>query len=291
MEGVRRAATSAALTLASMLLAVPVHAAPADDLIRLVNIYRTAPATCNGQRMPPVPALARSAVLSGIRIGPGTIIAAALEQKGYDVAHVEAISIAGPEDAQAVLDAATASYCMSLRATRFQHIGVARQNNAWDIVLAQPAPPRPPAPPPLAPILETARATLAAVNQARSRRRSCGTTDYPAVAPLTLNQELIAASEAHSRDMATQNYFAHEGKDGSRVSQRARVAGYSWSSVGENIAYGQRSVDEVMQSWLTSPGHCANIMNERYTEMGVGYALSSQTRRPYWTQVFGARQR
>ncbi len=271
-------------------LAAPLHgahAAPADELIGLVNAYRGAPASCNGQRLPAVKALVRHAALTGVRIAPGTILVAALERKGYDAAHVEAISIAGPADAAGAFAAASGSYCGALRAARFKAIGVTQAGNAWDIVLAEPAPPRPPAPPPLPPMPETARATVAAVNQARARAQSCGSAQFPAVAPLVLNRELTHAALAHSADMAANNYFAHESKEGTRVSQRARSAGYAWLSIGENIAYGQRTVAEVVESWMTSPGHCANIMNARFTEMGVGYALSPLTGRPYWTQVLG----
>lgn len=277
-----------------MALAAPLsgaHAAPADDLVRLVNTYRSAPASCNGQRLPAVKALARHAALTGMRIAPGTILVAALERKGYDAAHVEAISIAGPADAASAFAAASASYCAALRAARLKAIGVTHAGNNWDIVLAEPAPPRPPPPPPLPPLPETARATVAAINQARAQPRSCGSARYPAAAPLMLSRELTQASLAHSTDMAANNYFAHESQDGARVSQRARSAGYAWLSIGENIAYGQRTVADVVDSWMTSPGHCANIMNAHFTEMGVGYALSPLTGRPYWTQVLGAPRR
>lgn len=280
------------LALAGTLFATTwAHGAPRDDLVRLVNAYRSVPATCANQRMPAVAALARQAALSNLRITPGTILSAALEQRGYDAAHVQAISISGSDNAAAAFTAAVGSYCRALRSARFTHIGIARVGNGWDIVLAEPAPPRPPPAPPLPPMQEAARATMAAVNLARASPRACGDTSYPAAPLVTLSEALINAALAHSRDMASHNYFSHQSQDGARVSQRASAVGYAWISIGENIAFGQRSVAEVMDSWLTSPGHCANIMNPSFTQMGVGYAHNAATGRPYWTQVFGTPRR
>jgi uncharacterized protein YkwD len=64
-------------------------------------------------------------------------------------------------------------------------------------------------------------------------------------------------------------------------------AGYRWSGIGENIASGQESVDQVMAGWLASPGHCANIMDRWFTEMGGAFAVAGGPGRAYWTQVFG----
>jgi uncharacterized protein YkwD len=59
--------------------------------------------------------------------------------------------------------------------------------------------------------------------------------------------------------------------------------------VGENIASGQRTVEDAVASWLDSPGHCANIMNPAFTDMGAAYAIDprNRNRTAYWTQVFG----
>ena len=74
------------------------------------------------------------------------------------------------------------------------------------------------------------------------------------------------------------------------AADRATAAGYRWVRVGENIASGQRTVEDAVASWLDSPGHCANIMNPAFTEMGAAYAINPQSRNrtAYWTQVFGA---
>jgi hypothetical protein len=75
-----------------------------------------------------------------------------------------------------------------------------------------------------------------------------------------------------------------------RAADRATRAGYRWKLIGENIASGQRTPEEAVASWLDSPGHCANLMNPRFTEMGAAYAVNPQNdnRTAFWTQVFGA---
>lgn len=131
---------------------------------------------------------------------------------------------------------------------------------------------------------------FALVNSARATARTCGTTHYPAVAALAAHSALVTAARAHSQDMATRDYFSHTGLDGSSPWQRMTAAGYSYRSAGENIAAGQRTPEAVMSAWLASPGHCANIMNASFRELGVGMAQStSSTYGIYWTQDFGAR--
>ncbi|MEE1673760.1 CAP domain-containing protein [Agarivorans aestuarii] len=128
---------------------------------------------------------------------------------------------------------------------------------------------------------------LDAVNQARSVGRDCGDTFYPAVAALTSNLKLQLAAEEHSNNMANYDFFSHTGLDGSSVATRVSRQGYSWSNVGENIAAGQRSVEAAMNGWLNSSGHCANIMNANYRELGAAKAENaSSSYGIYWTQVF-----
>lgn len=118
------------------------------------------------------------------------------------------------------------------------------------------------------------------VNQARAMARSCGTTAYPAAAPLSWNDKLFAAAAGHAEDMARQQYFSHTSLDGRTLGERVSEAGYAWSAVGENIAAGQRDVNQVIDAWLQSAGHCANIMQSRYAEIAV--ACVAGTDHPYW---------
>jgi len=122
------------------------------------------------------------------------------------------------------------------------------------------------------------------VNQARAAGRSCGTTYYGPAPALAWNTNLFNAASAHSTDMAANNYFSHTSLDGRNAGQRITGAGYAWSAYGENIAAGQTSVQSVVDGWLASPGHCANIMNPVYADIGTACVASSTSSYPtYWT--------
>ncbi len=127
---------------------------------------------------------------------------------------------------------------------------------------------------------------LQQINAARASARTCGSTAMPAAVPLAWNDRLFSAAAKHSLDMATNNYFSHTGLDGSTPSQRIAAEGYAWSWAGENIAAGQQTVAAVMNGWLASPGHCANLMRAEYRDVAVSCvqrAGSSYGR--YWTMV------
>ncbi|KAL3665507.1 hypothetical protein V7S43_009542 [Phytophthora oleae] len=105
--------------------------------------------------------------------------------------------------------------------------------------------------------------------------------------PVCSNKKLQSSSQRHSDDMAQNNYMAHDGTDGSTMSQRITDTGYKWSAVGENVAAGQEDVQAVMDAWMHSPEHRENIMGE-YTMLGVTYAFNENTEyKHYWTQDFG----
>jgi uncharacterized protein YkwD len=130
---------------------------------------------------------------------------------------------------------------------------------------------------------------LTLINQRRAAGATCGSTAYPPVGPLTMNASLQTAARAHSVDMATANYVSHTSPDGSTFDQRMRDAGYSgafpWA---ENIAAGPGSAAGVVDGWMGSPGHCANIMSAGARATGVGYAFrAGSTYGHYWTQNFG----
>ncbi|KAG1704590.1 hypothetical protein DVH05_005520 [Phytophthora capsici] len=123
-------------------------------------------------------------------------------------------------------------------------------------------------------------AMLTAVNQERAKQ---------GVPSLCMNKKLQAAAQRHSDDMAKNNFMAHDGHDGSTMSQRITEAGYEWDSVAENVAAGQEEVQSVMESWMTSPGHRENIMNPDYTMFGTAFAYNKDSQYGiYWTQDFGS---
>ncbi|MGD1974283.1 MAG: CAP domain-containing protein [Desulfobacterales bacterium] len=106
--------------------------------------------------------------------------------------------------------------------------------------------------------------------------------------PLNADTNLATAARDHSEDMGLQDYFSHESLDGRTVADRITAAGYSYNTYGENIAAGQPTPERVVDAWMSSSGHRANILNPIYCDIGVGYAyLSNSTYRHYWTQNFG----
>nr|WP_202523503.1 sigma-70 family RNA polymerase sigma factor [Kitasatospora sp. SID7827] len=103
--------------------------------------------------------------------------------------------------------------------------------------------------------------------------------------PVAAEAKLAAAALGHSEDMAARNFFDHTNPDGAGPQQRIDAVGYAWSGWGENIARGQKDAAAVMDSWMNSPGHRANILNCKFTELGVGVHLGGGG--PWWTQDFG----
>lgn len=103
--------------------------------------------------------------------------------------------------------------------------------------------------------------------------------------PLRLHSQLNASAQAHSNDMARNNFMSHAGSDGSSMGDRMKRHGYNFRAAAENVAAGQSSPQDVMRSWMNSPGHRQNILNGNYRDIGIGYARGNKI---YWTQNFGA---
>lgn len=102
---------------------------------------------------------------------------------------------------------------------------------------------------------------------------------------LTMSTKLISLAEMKSKDMAEKRYFDHTSPTYGTPFQMMQKYGVSYKTAGENIAAGQRSAQEVMNSWMNSSGHRANILNGNYTELGVGY-YAGGSYGTYWTQMF-----
>lgn len=126
------------------------------------------------------------------------------------------------------------------------------------------------------------------VNEARSHPRRCGREKFAAAPPLQVSRKLNDAAAGHARDMAKRKYFEHQGSDGTQPRDRVSRAGYAFRLTGENIAFGPESAEEVVAGWLDSPGHCANIMEPRFRDIGVGLATGPKRGQIYWVQSFGS---
>ncbi len=103
---------------------------------------------------------------------------------------------------------------------------------------------------------------------------------------LTLDTKLNAVALAHSEDMAKNKYFSHTNLKGQSPFDRMKSAGISYRTAAENIAVGQKSPEQVVQSWMNSEGHRKNILNGSFNKMGLGYVKAQGGYGTYWTQVF-----
>ncbi|WP_354698103.1 sporulation protein [Paraconexibacter sp. AEG42_29] len=122
---------------------------------------------------------------------------------------------------------------------------------------------------------ELRAAVVCLVNEARTAR---------GLTPLASESRLQTAAQAHADDMRAKSYFAHQGVLGPGLGDRVTARGYDWSTVGENIAQGQRTPFEVVEAWLGSSGHCKNILGA-FSDIGIGVNSGR-----YWVQDFGVQQ-
>ncbi|MFW0753198.1 CAP domain-containing protein [Pseudomonas sp. H11T01] len=265
------------------LLATPAHAGGERQLVEDINDYRAQPQRCAGRTVRALTPLALKSSL-GLPIGYGGVSRETLKDSGYRAVSVRTIRLVGAQDAEEAFDMLQSRYCGALLDTQYADIGVRRADSEWQVVLARPL---------LDGHLDDPRVAgktlLAQVNAARARPRLCGRQRFAAARPLTWNAALGAAAQGHSRAMANDNYFAHQDPDGDMPADRARAAGYRGRQIGENIAAGQSSPGKAMEGWLASPGHCANLMNPMFTQVGAAYAANSRSDEGvYWTMLFGA---
>ncbi|PLP95176.1 hypothetical protein CYD26_04805 [Pseudomonas sp. FFUP_PS_473] len=265
-----------------LVLAATAAATEETQLVQSINAYRSQVQRCAGQASQELPPLASDPrlVLSASGVGD---LQQALARASYPMVNVQAISLSGPRDAQAAMKAVQESFCQIVLDPQFVDIGVSREDRAWRIVLARPL---------LAGRLGDWQAEgqklLEQINSARAQARQCGTQPFGATTPLTWNATLATAAEGHTRSMANNNFFDHKDREGRTPGDRAELAGYSGQLIGENIAAGQDTVRKVVDGWLASPGHCANLMNPRFRELGAAYAVDPKSDAGiYWTAMFG----
>lgn len=115
---------------------------------------------------------------------------------------------------------------------------------------------------------------VALVNQERAKE---------GLSPLSINKSAEAAALVRAKETVTS--FSHTRPNGSSFSTALAEQGVSYRTAGENIAWGQKTPEQVMQGWMNSPGHRANIMNPSFSSIGVGYYRSAAGTN-YWTQLF-----
>jgi uncharacterized protein YkwD len=213
-------------------------------------------------------------------------LADALARVGYPAAKSAAYHVGGKTDDAAIRGALEPRYCEGVNDSSFVDIGVHKSGDQIWIVLAG--------------RLETpftalrdpaavARQVLELVNAARTEARRCGRSRFEPAPPLAMATTLTAAASLHALDMAARSTLTHEGSDGSDSGERITRAGYTWQISGENVAAGQRDAEAVVAAWIDSPGHCATLMDARFTETGIAFALApGKDPAIYWAQEFAA---
>ncbi|MFF5979050.1 CAP domain-containing protein [Streptomyces olindensis] len=262
----------------------PGGAPPDDGFLGLVNSARAAAGS------PPVSLDARlvsaarehaAAMAAHGRLGvesrDGVSVYQRVTGAGYAYLTIGEHLVSGPRTT-----AEFVAYCVRADSPRrtlgdpaFTHAGLARVHDApsgetyWTAVWARPFTP--------GGLTDTAAAVTDLTNRERARA---------GLPPLAVDPLLTAAAQAHSADMVARAFYAHTAPDGSRPWDRAAAAGSTRRSIGENIACGQRSPAEVVEGWMNSPGHRANILKPGFTHIGIGFAGGGRAG-TYWTQLFG----
>jgi uncharacterized protein YkwD len=273
-----------AATLALAAGALLASEAASADTVSAVNRGRGA-ACGHAARLAP---LRESRELDGAAraLARGATLHAALATLPLRPDFATAVHIAGVSDDRGVTQAITRRACGDLGKPELREVGIAWSGQSLYLVAAAPLPV--PAPGDRARI---EREILARVNAARAEPRRCGRTAYPAAEPLALSERLSHIAAGHSQSMGARDNLAHQDPDGSTPADRVRRGGYDARVVGENVASGVPTAAEVVAGWLASPGHCANIMDARFTEMGVAYVVAPRSGGAiYWTQLFAARR-
>ncbi|MEU2267481.1 CAP domain-containing protein [Streptomyces olindensis] len=262
----------------------PGHAPPDDAFLDLVNSARSAAGS------PPVSLDARlvsaarehaAAMAAAGRLGvesrDGVSVYQRVTGAGYAYLTVGEHLVSGPRTT-----AEFVAHCLRADSPRrtlvdpaFTHGALARVQDGpsgdtyWTALWARPFTPRG--------LADTAAAVTDLTNRERARA---------GLPPLAVDPLLTAAAQAHSADMVARAFYSHTAPDGSRPWDRAAAAGSTRRSIGENIACGQRSPADVVEGWMNSPGHRANILKPGFTHIGIGFAGGGRAG-TYWTQVFG----
>jgi uncharacterized protein YkwD len=219
------------------------------------------------------------------RYAGGATLQNSLADSGYLAAQSAAIHLSGPASDDEIERMLAAHECRALQDPRLREFGAERRGRDLWLMLAAPV-----ALPDASHAASVTRGILDRVNEARAAGRRCGGKYFGPAAPLALDAALARAALEHSRDMAVHDAFDHRGQDGSTPGMRVARAGFGERSiVGENIAAGALTPNEVMQGWLASPEHCENIMDGRFTLIGIAYAENLHSRSAvFWTQDFAA---
>jgi uncharacterized protein YkwD len=252
---------------AALCVALVVPGLARGDVVDAVNSVRRSGCPGHGA----VATLAHSAHLDAVarELAGGAVLRAAEQTAGYHAVSSFSVSVSGVPVTGDVREIIARQFCREMLNPAFHEIGTFRRGAQVWIALAEPF-----APPKSAAHTEIERRVLELVNAARAQPRHCGATSFNATPALALNETLNHAARDYAEVMAHYGYMEHTGPDGSSPAQRVSRAGYRWRETGENLARGIMSADAVVDGWVHSPEHCANLMDSAYSEIGVGYAVN-----------------
>jgi uncharacterized protein YkwD len=240
-----------------------------------------------GQRDLTARPLRYSKALAGAaeQLADGVTLTEAVARAGYAAASIALLHLQG--DMAAMGPALRRNSCRTLTRTELRDVGMFQRGTEFWIVLAEPT--RVPTHNDAARLVANA---MELINDARLRGAQCGRRAMVPAPAVTHSALLTRAALEHALDMAENGYFEHRDLRGRTPADRVRSTGYQEQVVGENIAYGPSSAREVVQGWLGSPEHCENLMDPRFTEMGI--ALAPGRANPhglYWVQVLATPRR
>ncbi|MEV7731309.1 CAP domain-containing protein [Streptomyces sp. NPDC088921] len=252
--------------------------------LTLVNSARSAavsPSVALDPRLTDAASAHACAMASADRLGvegtDGVSVFQRLTATGYAYLTVGEHLVSGPRDPSEFVE-----YCLRTEQPRrtlhdpaFSHVGLAQAANGrsgdvyWTALWARPLTP--------GGLTRTADEVVGLTNRERARA---------GLPPLGVDPLLARAAQAYSTDMAVRAFYSHTSPEGTQPWDRAAAAGSTRRSIGENIACGQRSAAEVVEGWMNSPGHRANILKPGFTHIGIGFAGGGPAG-TYWTQLFG----
>jgi len=299
VERLRVRVEAVVLLLATLAGAAAAHA----DAVSAVQVLRAG--GCGGI-LPAAPPLQRDGRLDRVARdwAGGLALPSAAARGGYLTAATVGVHVSARDSA--LLQRLRVSDCRTVMEPALREVGVYRVGLESWLVMTRPANVPPPATangpsvsslgtssvrtvpqPPVTPAQATRALTL--VNDVRARGTRCGNRSFAPVPPVALSGTLGGVAYGHATDMAVHGYFEHQDLTGQSPADRVRAVGYREKLVGENIAYGPQTVEEVVRGWLDSPDHCENIMDPRFAEMGIASAAGRTTRHGlYWVQVLAA---
>ncbi|MFC8427242.1 CAP domain-containing protein [Streptomyces sp. NPDC057253] len=262
----------------------PTRSPDLDTFLTLVNSARTtagSPPVTLDPRLTEAAHSHASAMASAGRLGvegpDGVSVFQRVTATGYAYITVGEHLVSGPRNPAEFVE-----YCLrteqprrTLRDAAFTHAGLAYVSRGrsgdtyWTALWARPLT--------TADLARTADEVVVLTNRERAKA---------GLPPLAVDHHLAGAAQAYSTDMAARAFYSHTSPEGTQPWDRAAAAGSTRRSIGENIACGQRSAGEVVEGWMNSPGHRANILKPGFTHIGVGFAGGGPAG-TYWTQLFG----